>query len=564
MNPVPYIDSIAPSSVPAGSTGFQMTITGRDFVNGCVARVDSVSRTTTYISSTQLTAQIPNTDVASQGTRAITVLNPTPGGGISNSKTLTVTGGGGGGAGTGLRGDYFNNTQLTGTPVLSRTDSTVNFNWGTGSPAASVNSDQFSVRWSGQVQAQYSEKYTFYVRTNDGVRLWVNNVLLMNWWFDQSGIEWSNGLTLVAGQRYDIRMEFYDNLGPAEAYLSWSSRSTQKQIIPASQLYPPGTTPPPPPPPPVLYEGRFEAADCTALSGWAADRNRLNTSINVAIYDGTNLLSSVPANLYRADIASYLGDNGLHGFSYAVPASLRDGQSHTISVRYESTTTNLTSSPRTITCAGATPPAAPSDLTATVASSSQINLAWRDNSLNEDGFTIERRDGDLSYSPIASVPRGTTTYQDLNRRPGVLYRYRVKAYNGIGVSGYSNEASATIPGGSTGLPAPPSNLLATAISASQIRLTWTDNSDNESYFKVESRKPYPSTLYTTIGTVGANQTSYTNSGLSPATAYYYRVRSSNFQGDSEPSNVAGATTLSGSIPPKSVYAFSGDGSSAGS
>src|SRR6185503_3713165 len=82
---------------------------------------------------------------------------------------------GGGGGGTGLNGEYYDNMNFT-QRKLTRTDATVNFDWGSGSPNAAVGVDTFSVRWTGQVQPQFSETYTFYTRTDDGVRLWVNGV----------------------------------------------------------------------------------------------------------------------------------------------------------------------------------------------------------------------------------------------------------------------------------------------------------------------------------------------------------------------------------------------------
>jgi hypothetical protein len=144
--------------------------------------------------------------------------------------------------GTGLRGQYYDNTNFT-TLRLTRTDATINFNWGTGSPAANIGADTFSVRWMGQVQARFSELYRFYTTSDDGVRLWVNGVQLINNWTNHSATENSGTITLVANQKYDIVMEYYDNTGSAVARLSWSSPSQAKQIIPQIQLYPPVTAP---------------------------------------------------------------------------------------------------------------------------------------------------------------------------------------------------------------------------------------------------------------------------------------------------------------------------------
>jgi uncharacterized repeat protein (TIGR01451 family) len=141
------------------------------------------------------------------------------------------------GTGSGLNGQYFANINLT-VSTFTRIDPTVNFNWGTGAPAFSIDGDTFSVRWTGEVEACYSETYTFYTNTDDGVRLWVNGVLLVDRWVDQVATEWSGTISLTAGVRYAIVMEFYENTTNAVAQLSWSSVSQPKVIIPATQLYP--------------------------------------------------------------------------------------------------------------------------------------------------------------------------------------------------------------------------------------------------------------------------------------------------------------------------------------
>lgn len=137
--------------------------------------------------------------------------------------------------GNGLLGEYFDNADLTGLQT-SRIDPAVNFDWGAGSPDASIGSDTFSVRWTGQVRPQYSQTYQFYVRFDGGVRLWVDGELLIDKWFDQTSAEWVSDIALTANTDYDIRLEYYSNTGNASVKLYWSSPSQPKQIVPQSRL----------------------------------------------------------------------------------------------------------------------------------------------------------------------------------------------------------------------------------------------------------------------------------------------------------------------------------------
>ena len=140
------------------------------------------------------------------------------------------------GNGNGLRADYFDDSNFTGT-TSTRIDRQINFNWGSGAPVSGFGADTFSARWTGEVQAQYSQTYTFYARADDGVRVWVNNQLLIDAWKDQGPTEYSKTIALKAGTRYPIKVEYYENIGGAVMQLSWSSLSTSKQIVPATQLY---------------------------------------------------------------------------------------------------------------------------------------------------------------------------------------------------------------------------------------------------------------------------------------------------------------------------------------
>ncbi len=176
-----------------------------------------------------------------------------------------------------------------------------------------------------------------------------------------------------------------------------------------------------------------------------------------------------------------------------------------------------------------TVPTAPSGLTATAASCSQINLSWTDNSDDETGFYVYR-----GGTQIASVSSNTTTYSNTGLSGSTPYSYYIVAYNGSGNSSNSNTANATTPTCST-VPSAPSGLSATAASCSQINLSWTDNSNDETGFRIYRGG-------TQIASVEANITSYNNTGLDELTSYSYYIVSYNSAGNSSNSNTATATT----------------------
>jgi len=146
------------------------------------------------------------------------------------------------GNGNGWLAAYYNDRDFT-ELVFERTDAVIDQNWGGGSPSSSIGDDTFSIRWTGRIEPLYSETYTFRTTADDGVRLWVNNQLIIDQWADQPATEYSGTIALVAGQRYDIRLDYYENGGQASAKLEWSSPSQTRQVVPQSQLYSDPPTP---------------------------------------------------------------------------------------------------------------------------------------------------------------------------------------------------------------------------------------------------------------------------------------------------------------------------------
>ena len=131
---------------------------------------------------------------------------------------------------TGLTGDYFNGVNFN-APVKTRLDAAIHFDWGFGAPAAGVNVDQFSVRWHGKIVPRYSENYTFYLNSDNGRRLWINNTPVIDRWVDDWGVEYKGSIALQAGQSYDIKLEYFENQGAAFSRLEWSSPSQPREIV---------------------------------------------------------------------------------------------------------------------------------------------------------------------------------------------------------------------------------------------------------------------------------------------------------------------------------------------
>ncbi len=151
----------------------------------------------------------------------------------------------------GWKATFYTNTSFNGPSVGIETNSAItainNGIWGQGTPAPSIVPDTFSVRWTGQVQPQFSEEYTFVVNADDAVRLRVNGQQLTLLRTDSNvAIDWPTSttvdryarITLAAGVRYDIQLDYFENTGTAKCQLSWYSLSQPKQIIPSIRLYP--------------------------------------------------------------------------------------------------------------------------------------------------------------------------------------------------------------------------------------------------------------------------------------------------------------------------------------
>ena len=175
---------------------------------------------------------------------------------------------------SGFTGQYFSSISLSGSPVLTRIDPAINFNWGSGSPGTGIGVDYFSVRWT-KTQSFTAGTYRFTATSDDGVRLYIDGVKIIDKWFNQSATSYSVDRALTTGN-HSVVMEYYENAGSAVAKLTWTlvggaTPTPTRTPTPAPSStnllkYPDFETDP--------YLNYFTNTNGTASFSWATDQKR--------------------------------------------------------------------------------------------------------------------------------------------------------------------------------------------------------------------------------------------------------------------------------------------------
>jgi len=148
--------------------------------------------------------------------------------------SLTTAGGGGG-----IKGEYFNNENLSGTPALTRIDPEVNFNWGSGGPGAPLPDNGWSARWTSDLEISVADTFTFSVNSEGGTRLWIDGELVIDMWVSWVPTKYASLPMYLERGIHSLRLEFADWDRNAQQQLSWSTPTMAEQIIPAGPLQPP-------------------------------------------------------------------------------------------------------------------------------------------------------------------------------------------------------------------------------------------------------------------------------------------------------------------------------------
>ncbi|WP_309733287.1 PA14 domain-containing protein [Microbacterium sp. SORGH_AS_0428] len=225
----------------------------------------------------------------------------------------------------GLQAAYYTNTtKLTGKPAvyalgIGTTDGTVNRDWGTAAPIAGVSADTFSLRLTGLITFPSAGEYKLRTNSDDGVRVWVNDVLYIDRWADQSGVD-ADSFTFnaAAGESRRIRIEYFDNVGGAKLNLQWQAPGmTGFGVVPGAQLRPDYG---------LVTQSTVE--DSTTVAGAAAPSITTNTAYQDLAVGQVSDVTVAPGSLDLKTAATYEPVNGtgwLRQLTRRLPAATTSG-----------------------------------------------------------------------------------------------------------------------------------------------------------------------------------------------------------------------------------------------
>ena len=280
-------------------------------------------------------------------------------------------------------GCYFNNINLTGQPVLVRTDSQIDFDWGTGPVSPSVSAASFSVSWQGNFNLAQGT-YNFTAITSDGMRVYIDGVNVLDRWRDQSPTVYAFTQPLAAGTHL-IAVQYYEHTGAPTAHLLWQLPVTS------------------PAPPPVITS--FSSAPSAITAGQSAALSwNVSGSTSITIDNGVGDVTG----------RSTVSVSPVQTTTYTLTAS------NSASASTAMVTVTIPSIPDT------QPPTTPVLISVTNNGAGEVDLSWTASSDNVGvaGYQILR-----NGSVIAAVPGKTLTYADKTVSAGSTYSYSVKAFD---------------------------------------------------------------------------------------------------------------------------------------
>jgi fibronectin type 3 domain-containing protein len=454
------------------------------------------------------------------------------------------------GGGDGLLGQYYTfdgtiadfNADAAGTPLLTRVDPTIDFNWNLSSPDPGVvPQTYFEVVWTGELQAQYSENYTFSTDSDDGVEVFVNGQVVINdFSFHGPTIDTSTTLALQAGKSYAVQVDYFQGGGGAQMELSWSSPHTPLEVIPQSQMFS-GSAPAAP--------ANLQVAD---ISG---TQTNLTWTTHSSDEDG-----------YEVD--RMLGNSGTFSpVAFLPPAAnqyldtgLTPGSTYTYEVRATNFLADSAWSNQAAVTMAVLPDGISSAMPTTVTTKS-IAMAWTNNDDNATEIRIFRVPG-AGSNPVFittltfSDPNEPSSYVDtgpggLGLLPGTMYGYEVECGNLAGFSAYSSFSVQTLTNAPSELAAVPA--------AGQVTLSWIAPFGAQT-FNIYRGTTAGGESATPLAT-GVTGTSFLDSSVTNGAQYYYQVTAVDTGGESARSAESSAipqTPTGPAAAPAKLSATAGD------
>jgi chitodextrinase/lysophospholipase L1-like esterase len=315
-------------------------------------------------------------------------------------------------AGSGIAGAYFARTNLTLTK-FAREDPVINFKWDGGTAAKSLGTDGFSARWSGYVEPKFSESYQFIATSSGGVRVWVNNALVIDAWSLHTRREDSGAIRLRGGKRYQIRVDYWSNGQNTPAIsLEWQSNRRSRELVPANRL----------------YASAIDKTSPTVPSHFRATSTS-NTSVSLT-WDSSQDSSGV------AGYDVYVGSSKVGTTSPGARNFTRNGLSpktgYTFSVQAIDNGGHFSSKATTAVTTAAGPalqaPSRPTGLHVTGATPSTISLSW--NASSDDGQVTGYR---IYRNGVKIASSSGPSFTDSGLNSSTTYKYEVRAADDDGL-----------------------------------------------------------------------------------------------------------------------------------
>jgi hypothetical protein len=350
----------------------------------------------------------------------------------------------------GLLGEYYERD--TANPwqnlLMKRLDPTVSFNWGTGSPDASVPADGFMIRWTGEVEAPTTATYTFYTQTDDGVRLWVNDQSIVDNWTDHGSTVDHGSIKLSGGRRYKIVLEYYENGGDAVCQLSWATPTMARETIKSQYLWVGGSRPDSHFPDPV--DGALIRNTWVTLEWVPGDY-----AASHCIYIGENRdeVEAGTGETFRINQTDTSYSVGFSGFPY--PDGLVTGTTYYWRVEevndlrpdspWKGDVWSFTITPRT---AFGPDPADGGEGVKTGG-----RLTWQLGYDSKLHYVYFGDDYDAVNNATGTLPTALTFYSPVNMEPAKVYYWRVDEFDGFNT--YKGDVWSFTTAGAVGAPNPP-------------------------------------------------------------------------------------------------------------